>query len=90
MKKEGGGGVENEEMALDNTGGGARELTQVSGDGNCKDRHFFSCEAGSQHEATYSVEIPKHESPKLFRSYETGMKAILKVPQLAGHTEKLS
>lgn len=49
MKKEGGkeGGkmspqrwVENEEMALDRTGGEARELTQVSGDRNCKDRHF--------------------------------------------------
>jgi len=65
-------------------------LTQVSGDRKSKDRHFFSCEAVIQYETTYEVEIPKHESPKLFRSYETGLKAMLQFLQLAGHVEKLS
>lgn len=81
--------VENEPMMLKRTGGGRKELTQVSGDRNSKDRRFLSCKAVIQHETTYGVEIPKHQSPQLFRAYETGLKAMLQFLQLAGHMEKL-
>lgn len=67
-----------------------KEWTQVSSDRNSKDRHFFSCKAVIQYETTYGVEMPKHEGPRLFSSYETGLKAMFQFLQLAGHMENLS
>lgn len=50
----------------------------------------FSCKAVIQYEITYGVEMPKHEGPRLFSSYETGLKAMFQFLQLAGHMENLS
>lgn len=72
-------------MVLEETRGRAKELTKVSDDRNSKETQFFSCEAVLQCETTYNVEVQKHESHRLLRTYKQEGIAALKVHQLAGH-----
>lgn len=53
-----------------------------------KERIFFVRQV-LYYEITYNVEFQKHDSHKLFRSYEIGLKRIIKVLQLAGHKDDL-